>query len=72
MEKTMRTLKTEELNLVAGAGDPCCTKDCPEKGNNGWGNGLDTTNNGSPSGATAVTKNSGNQDGGPGDKFEGR
>jgi hypothetical protein len=39
----MRTLRIEELELVAGAGeDPCCSKDCePErvKGNNGLGNG---------------------------------
>ena len=34
-------------------------KDCPPeegKGNNGWGNGGDPTNPGSPKGATADTK----------------
>lgn len=40
-----------------------CLTDCePEgKGNNGWGNGLDPTNNGSFSGATAVTKDNNGQ-----------
>jgi hypothetical protein len=39
-----------------------CTSGCepppegPVKGNNGWGNGPDTTNAGSFSGKTAVTK----------------
>lgn len=28
----------------------------PEKGNNGWGNGPDTTNEGSDAGGTAPTK----------------
>ena len=38
METMMRTLKTEELELVAGAGvEPASTK--KEKGNNGLGNG---------------------------------
>jgi hypothetical protein len=36
---------------------PECLTSCePEKGNNGWGNGPDTTNAGSFSGKTAVTK----------------
>lgn len=36
---------------------PECLSDCePVKGNNGWGNGPDTTNAGSFSGGTAVTK----------------
>ena len=29
------------------------------KGNNGWGNGLDSTNNGSPNGGTAPSKDPG-------------
>ena len=57
----MRTLKTEELTLVAGAGtEPGSTKDGDgggdEKGNNGWGNGPDATNPGSFSGATEGSK----------------
>lgn len=41
----------------------------PTKGNNGWGNGADTTNSGSFSGATAETKS---VNGPANDKFEGR
>lgn len=47
--------------------------DCPEepqpKGNNGWGNGPDTTNSGSFSGGTAGTKSVNGL--GP-DKFDGK
>lgn len=47
----MRTLRSEELTLVAGAGvETCCSKDCPEervKGNNGLGNGDQTAPGGS-------------------------
>jgi hypothetical protein len=39
------------------------------KGNNGWGNGADTTNSGSYSGATKDTKSA---NGPATDKFEGR
>ncbi len=39
------------------------------KGNNGWGNGPDSTNAGSNSGATAVTKS---VNGPANDKFTGR
>lgn len=39
------------------------------KGNNGWGNGADSTNAGSNSGATAVTKS---VNGPANDKFSGR
>lgn len=36
---------------------PECISDCePVKGNNGWGNGPDSTNAGSFSGGTAITK----------------
>jgi hypothetical protein len=41
----------------------------PEKGNNGWGNGADTTNSGSFSGATKDTKS---VNGPATDKFTGR
>lgn len=36
----------------------CLSTSCEpeEKGDNGWGNGADTTNNGSTKGATALTK----------------
>jgi hypothetical protein len=69
MEKTMRTLKSEELNLVAGAAtDAPSSKD---KGNNGWGNGIDTTNPGSPAGGTAESKLA-NPEGFPNGKFDGR
>jgi hypothetical protein len=51
----MRTLKTEELALVAGAGD-LCPEPTKQKGNNGWGNGPDSTNPGSFSGATEGSK----------------
>jgi hypothetical protein len=53
------------LSLAAGAyANDDCTEGCeppppPEeetKGNNGWGNGPDSTNAGSFSGGTAVTK----------------
>lgn len=55
----MRKLNVEEMDLVAGAGDPCCSKECPEptkKGNNGWGNGAEGTNPGSDKGGTAGSK----------------
>jgi hypothetical protein len=58
----MRELTNGELDLVSG-GTGYCSYDCgggggeeKEKGNNGWGNGPDDTNNGSFSGATAPTK----------------
>jgi hypothetical protein len=41
----------------------------PTKGNNGWGNGPDSTNAGSFSGATSVTKS---VNGPANDKFTGR
>lgn len=47
-------------------GDSPCE---PVKGNNGWGNGADTTNNGSDDGKTSVTKN---VNGPANDKFSGR
>jgi hypothetical protein len=47
-------------------GDGSCE---PEKGNNGWGNGADTTNSGSFSGATSTTKS---VNGPATDKFSGR
>jgi len=47
-------------------GDGSCE---PEKGNNGWGNGADTTNSGSFSGATKDTKS---VNGPATDKFTGR
>lgn len=65
----MRTLKVEELSLVAGAGDvaPASSKD---KGNNGWGNGADSTNAGSDAGGTAPSKDINGYGTGPGpDKF---
>lgn len=45
-------------------GDGGCVKECeppppppePTKGNNGWGNGIDGDNPGTPKGATADTK----------------
>jgi len=43
----MRSLTSEELVLVVGG--------C-EKGNNGWGNGAEGTNNGSDEGGTAGSK----------------
>jgi hypothetical protein len=39
METMMRTLKTEELELVAGAGDVCPEPTKRVAGNNGLGNG---------------------------------
>jgi hypothetical protein len=70
METTMRKLNVEEMELIAGAGDACCTKDCPptkrEHADNGWGNGADSTNAGSFSGGTAGSK-SDNTWNGPGD-----
>ena len=42
------------------------------KGNNGWGNGPDTTNAGSFSGATAPSKSSNGAVNGRHPKFEGR
>ena len=53
----MRTLKGEELKLVAGGcgGLPCPGEPTP-KGNNGWGNGAEGTNNGSDNGRTASSK----------------
>lgn len=46
-------------------GDGSCE---PEKGNNGWGNGIDGANAGTPKGGTADTKK--NEVGS--DKFTGR
>jgi hypothetical protein len=49
----MRSLKTEELELVAGgAPNPESTK----RADNGWGNGAEGTNNGSDEGGTAGSK----------------
>jgi len=45
----MRSLTSEELVLVVGGCEP-------EKGNNGWGNGAEGTNNGSDEGGTAGSK----------------
>lgn len=58
LEKTMRTLKAEELLIVAGGlGDPVPEPEpAPEKGNNGWGNGAEGINNGSDEGGTADSK----------------
>ena len=65
----MRSLKVEELDLVAGAGvEAAPSKD---KGNNGWGNGIDTTNAGSDDGATADSKLA-DPGGFPNGKFDGR
>ena len=53
----MRTLKSEELKLVAGGCPPCPTPEDPKpKGNNGWGNGAEGINNGSDNGSTASSK----------------
>ncbi|GAB2601621.1 hypothetical protein GCM10027034_38560 [Ramlibacter solisilvae] len=49
----MRTLKTEELELVAGGDQP---PENTKKGNNGWGNGAEGLNNGSDEGGTAESK----------------
>lgn len=49
----MRSLKTEELNLVAGA---ACEVAPSKKGNNGWGNGAEGITPGSCEGATAGSK----------------
>ena len=52
----MRVLTEQEMRLVAGGTSPC---GCPQprpKGNNGWGNGAEGTNNGSFSGGTAGSK----------------
>jgi hypothetical protein len=51
----MRDLMTEELEYVSGGTEvppPCEAK----KGNNGWGNGAEGTNNGSDDGGTAGSK----------------
>lgn len=49
---------------------PECISECePEKGNNGWGNGPDSTNAGSNSGGTAETKSI---NGLGADKFDGK
>ena len=65
----MRSLKTEELELVAGAGiDPCCSKDCepePAKGNNGLGNGDQTAPGGSGPNNKAENNSGGNTTGNP-------
>ncbi|WP_137112847.1 hypothetical protein [Rhodobacter sp. SY28-1] len=58
---------TMSLGSAAFAcGDGSCD---PVKGNNGWGNGADTTNNGSDDGKTSVTKS---VNGPANDKFSGR
>ena len=64
-------------SFAIGEEPPTCLTDCepppppPEapKGNNGWGNGPDSTNSGSFSGGTAVTKS---VNGLCIDKFEGK
>lgn len=51
----MRELNKNELTKVHGGTDTGCG--CgPKKGNNGWGNGAEGTNNGSNSGGTAGSK----------------
>jgi hypothetical protein len=58
------------ITCVGSAALACGDGSCePEKGNNGWGNGPDTTNSGSFSGATKVTKS---VNGPANDKFTGR
>ncbi len=54
----MRKLTTSEMNDVSGGGRCGCPPDpCKAaKGNNGWGNGAEGTNNGSFSGGTAGSK----------------
>jgi hypothetical protein len=42
MEQVMRTLKIDELELVAGA-EPGGGNSSKDKGNNGWGNGEDVS-----------------------------
>jgi len=64
METMMRTLKTEELELVAGAGiDPHPSK----KGNNGLGNGDQTAPGGSGPNNGAENNAGGNTSGNPPD-----
>ena len=48
----MRDLSDKEL-LYVGGGNP---EPPPVKGNNGWGNGAEGTNNGSDEGGTAPSK----------------
>jgi|JI8StandDraft_1071087.scaffolds.fasta_scaffold512903_1 hypothetical protein len=50
---TVLLLVTSLGSAAFACGDGSCD---PVKGNNGWGNGADTTNAGSDDGATAVTK----------------
>ena len=53
----MRVLTEQEMRLVAGGGSSsCCCRAPRQKGNNGWGNGAEGTNNGSFSGGTAGSK----------------
>jgi hypothetical protein len=69
MEKFMRTLKTEELAMVAG-GDPGGVPPSTKRADNGWGNGPDSTNSGSFSGGTVSSKEDNTDPGGPGpEKF---
>jgi hypothetical protein len=50
---TVLALMTSLGSAAFACGDGSCE---PEKGNNGWGNGADTTNAGSDDGKTSVTK----------------
>ena len=53
----MRVLNEQEMRLVAGGGSSSChCSEHRQKGNNGWGNGAEGTNNGSFSGGTAGSK----------------
>lgn len=52
-----------------GGGGGCVSECEPDKGNNGWGNGPDSTNAGSNSGGTAETKS---VNGLGSDKFDGK
>ena len=62
----MRSLRTEELELVAGAGiDPHGSKN--EKGNNGLGNGDQTAPGGSGPNNKAENNGGGNTTGNPPD-----
>ena len=67
----MRTLTNEELMVVSGGGEVKPPEPEPTaKGNNGWGNGAEGTNNGSDEGGTESSKIDENVPGGPGpDKF---
>lgn len=51
-----KKMPSEMLDQVVAGTDYCPPPEVSKKGNNGWGNGADPSNPGSPNGGTAASK----------------